>query len=80
MPAHGWIEVNERFCKGCELCVKACPMQILEMSKEINMKGYFYAHLKEPARCIGCRICAIICPDVAIEVRTHGTQFVLFEY
>ena len=55
-------------------------MQILKMSKDINLKGYFYATLAEPSKCIGCRICAITCPDVAIEVHTHGTQFVLFEY
>lgn len=74
------VKIDREYCKGCELCVMACPMQILEMSKEINLKGYFFARLKEPTRCIGCRICAIVCPDVAIEVKTHGSQFVLFEY
>jgi len=74
------VRIDKHYCKGCELCIKACPMQILELSKEINLKGYFFAQLKEPTRCIGCRICAIVCPDVAIKVDTHGTQFVLFEY
>jgi 2-oxoglutarate ferredoxin oxidoreductase subunit delta len=55
-------------------------MQILKMSKDINLKGYFYAQLVEPTHCIGCRICAITCPDVAIEVVNHGTQFTLFQY
>jgi len=55
-------------------------MQIISMSKEINLKGYFCARVHEPTKCIGCRICAITCPDVAIEVLTHGTQFTLFEY
>jgi len=55
-------------------------MQIISMSKEINLKGYFFARVHEPTKCIGCRICAITCPDVAIQVLTHGTQFVLFEY
>ncbi len=74
------VRIDKNYCKGCELCVRACPMQILSMSKDINLKGYFYARLHEPTRCIGCRICAITCPDVAIEVRTHGTQFLPFEY
>jgi len=74
------VKIDKNYCKGCELCVNACPMHILEMSKDINLKGYFYATLVEPTKCIGCRICAIVCPDVAIDVKTHGTQFVLFEY
>jgi len=74
------VKIDKNYCKGCVLCVNACPMQILSMSKEINLKGYFFATLTEPTKCIGCRICAIMCPDVAIEVHTHGTQFQLFEY
>jgi 2-oxoglutarate ferredoxin oxidoreductase subunit delta len=50
------------------------------MSKDITVRGYFYAQMHDPSRCIGCRICAVVCPDVAITVDTHGTQFVLFEY
>jgi Fe-S-cluster-containing hydrogenase component 2 len=34
MPAKGWIEVNELFCKGCELCVSACPPKVLELENE----------------------------------------------
>ena len=74
------IKIDKNYCKGCELCVHACPMGIISMSKEINLKGYFYAQVHEPTKCIGCRICAIVCPDVAIDVHTHGTQFQLFEY
>ena len=74
------IEIDKDYCKGCEMCVRVCPMQILEMSKEINVKGYFIVQLKEPTRCIGCRICAITCPEVAIKVYAHGTRFALFEY
>jgi len=74
------IKIDKTYCKGCELCVHACPMQIISMSKEINVKGYFFAQVHEPSKCIGCRICAITCPDVAIEVKTHGTSFSLFEY
>ncbi|MCX6826218.1 MAG: 4Fe-4S dicluster domain-containing protein [candidate division Zixibacteria bacterium] len=74
------IIIDKLYCKGCELCVHACPMQIISMSKEINQKGYFYATVYEPSRCIGCRICAITCPDAAIEVKAHGTHFTLFKY
>lgn len=74
------IVVDKDRCKGCELCVHACPQQIISMSSELNAKGYFYAVLADPPRCLGCRICAITCPDVAIEVNVHGTQYCFFTY
>ena len=74
------ITIDKNRCKGCELCVKACPQGILSMSKQINIKGYFHAQMHDPSRCIGCRICAITCPDTAIEVHVNGTVFALFDY
>lgn len=74
------VTIDKNHCKGCELCVKVCPQQILSMSKDITVRGYFYARVHDPSRCIGCKLCAVMCPDVAIEVNTHGTNFVLFDY
>ncbi len=74
------IVVQKDRCKGCELCVNACPQRILAMSEEINLKGYFFATVAEPHRCIGCRMCAITCPDAAIEVELEGVQYNFFEY
>ena len=74
------ISIDKDRCKGCQLCVEACPQSILEMSKKLNTKGYFYAMVVDPPRCIGCRICAITCPDVAIQVGINGVQYNLFEY
>ncbi len=74
------ISIDKDRCKGCQLCVNACPQRILEMSKELNTKGYLYAMVVDPPRCIGCRICAITCPDVAIEIGINGVQYNLFEY
>lgn len=73
------VRIDKNYCKGCELCIQVCPTHILEMSKDINLKGYLYARLKEPTYCIGCQLCAIMCPDVAIKIESHGTRFVLFE-
>ncbi len=25
MPAKGWIEVSDQYCKGCELCIQRVP-------------------------------------------------------
>ncbi len=74
------ILIDKNYCKGCELCVKACPQQILSMSKDITKRGYFYAMMHDPSRCIGCQICALVCPDAAITVKMHGTRFVFYEY
>lgn len=74
------VTVDKNHCKGCELCVRACPQKILKMSDEITVRGYFYAQVADPSRCIGCMICAITCPDAAIEVHTHGLNYSLFEY
>jgi 2-oxoglutarate ferredoxin oxidoreductase subunit delta len=74
------VVIDKDRCKGCELCVRACPQEIIEMSKEINVKGYFYARVVDQPRCIGCRLCAISCPDTAIEIATNAVQYQFFEY
>lgn len=63
------ITVDELICKGCAMCVHACPKKILGLSKEkINGGGYHPAELLEPDKCIGCAFCATMCPDSAITV------------
>lgn len=74
------IVIDPEACKGCELCVHACPQRILAMGREINSKGYFYARVAEQMKCIGCRLCCITCPDVAIEMKVHGTLYRYFRY
>ena len=39
------IIISPDSCKGCELCVHACPQRILGMGKKINSKGYYYAEM-----------------------------------
>jgi 2-oxoglutarate ferredoxin oxidoreductase subunit delta len=68
MPPKGRIVVNEAYCKGCELCVGACPQEVLALSAErITAKGYHPAELIAKG-CTGCGICAVVCPEAAIEV------------
>jgi len=50
------------------------------MSKDINVKGYFYAYCFDPSRCLGCRVCAVVCPDVAIQVEVEGAVYRYFDY
>lgn len=64
----GAVEVNNDRCKGCKLCVIACPSKVLAMSKQVNAKGYNYAYMENPDDCIGCASCGIVCPDGCISV------------
>ena len=55
-------------CKGCGLCVNACPKKCLGKSNTISKKGYFPAVMERPEDCIGCTMCYMMCPDIAITV------------
>jgi 2-oxoglutarate ferredoxin oxidoreductase subunit delta len=68
MPVKGWIEVNELYCKGCELCINACPQNVLTLEKSrLTPKGYHPVYLIADG-CTGCGICAIVCPEAALTV------------
>ena len=63
------ISVDDTFCKGCGLCVDACPVGIVELDREtITAKGYHPARCTDLDACTGCASCATMCPDVAITV------------
>jgi len=67
--SRGRPEINRERCKGCTLCVSACPEKILAMSKnEFNRQGLPFAVCFDEARCTACLSCAIICPDSAISI------------
>lgn len=68
MPVKGWIKVNELYCKGCELCVPACPKGVMALDMErFTPKGYHPVKLIGED-CTGCAICAVVCPDAALTV------------
>ena len=57
------VVVNEKWCKGCALCVGVCPKKVLELNQQVK---------STPVRmddCIGCHQCDNICPDFAITVK-----------
>ena len=63
----GTVIIDRDVCKGCELCITACPQNSLGLSAQINIKGYRFAELIQD-NCTGCVNCALVCPDVAITV------------
>jgi 2-oxoglutarate ferredoxin oxidoreductase subunit delta len=64
----GAIVVDTERCKGCNLCVVACPLNILALAKEVNIKGYNYTRQIDDDACTGCSSCAVVCPDGCISV------------
>ena len=53
----GAIVVDTGRCKGCSLCVEACPQHVIALAeKKVNVHG------------VGCTSCAIVCPDGCITV------------
>ncbi len=55
------IDINESWCKGCEICVSFCPKAVL------SMEGG-KAQVADADACTGCQLCEIYCPDFAIKV------------
>lgn len=63
------VTFKEDACKGCGLCVTACPKKIVLLDKsKLNGKGFHPATVIEMDKCIGCAFCATMCPDCVIKV------------
>ncbi len=64
----GAIVVDTEACKGCEVCITACPTEVIAMTTTVNGKGYPVAYMENPEACTGCTNCALVCPDAVITV------------
>ena len=62
----GRVVIKKDRCKGCELCVAACPKGLLEIVDYPEGKNGMTVELKDERTCIGCAFCAKSCPDYAI--------------
>lgn len=62
------IHIDRERCKGCGYCVELCPREALEMSSELNAKGYRIAAVHDESKCLACGFCEVICPEFAITV------------
>lgn len=60
--SRGRVEIEANLCKGCLLCIEACPPQVLVASSNLNKMGYHpVEYIGE--KCTGCGICFYICPE-----------------
>ena len=63
MPApRGRITINRDECKGCGLCIEACPPKCLEFEVDLSAYGVHPAHYTG-TDCTGCGICFYTCPE-----------------
>ena len=58
----GMIEIDVDECKGCGLCVEACPPRVIVLGNHLNHYGYRTA-VYAGAGCTGCGICFMACPE-----------------
>ena len=69
--SRGTVTIETERCKGCELCIPACPPDVLSMSTEVNEIGFRYPELRPG--CTGCSACLLVCPDFVFEVYRYET-------
>lgn len=88
------LVIDERRCKGCNLCVLVCPYRIFQEGENPGERGYVIPVLDGPERCTNCRlqkmykrqlcgICQMTCPDQAIswiEEKPYESHKVVIEY
>jgi len=62
------LTVRRAYCKGCNLCVEACPAKILELDAVDRIV------VSDIARCLFCGICAGRCPDFVFVLDRAGRK------
>lgn len=60
------IEIDYRWCKACGLCIRFCPLEVLEEDEEGKPR------VVKPEACTNCKLCELHCPDLAIWVGEEG--------
>ena len=58
----GSVQVDTNECKGCGLCIEACPPKVIHLSDGLNHFGYRTAGYAGSG-CTGCGICFFACPE-----------------
>jgi 2-oxoglutarate ferredoxin oxidoreductase subunit delta len=71
MARKGTVIVDRELCKGCFLCIRACPLKVLERDSQSNTSGSYPVRVASPEKCSACGSCYAVCPDVALEIYTE---------
>ncbi len=72
-PDRGSVRLDSNECKGCGLCVEACPPRVLRLSSRLNPYGYHAASYLG-SKCTGCGICFFVCPEPGAITVLRGSH------
>ena len=62
-------EVVREKCDACGMCVKACPVNAIEITEYETRAGVELKAAVKKAVCLGCGVCSATCPKAAIVVK-----------
>ena len=63
------VKIDVEKCKGCNLCIDACPEGLIVMKGSLNKKGVTPCSFEDAEECCkGCMACARICPECGIAI------------
>jgi len=57
------LNIEEKGCRGCTLCVDICPVQVFDYAEKENL-----AKVARQDDCIGCLSCYYLCPSQCLTV------------
>ncbi len=70
-------KIDEKYCKGCNICIAICPVGVYAPGKDLSARGYSVPVIVHPEECVDrgrvgkekkkCEMCIYACPDKAID-------------
>jgi 2-oxoglutarate ferredoxin oxidoreductase subunit delta len=62
------VTISAKHCKGCKLCISACPRKALKLTGRYTHAGIEIIEWDASSGCTACLLCTAMCPDAAITI------------